>query len=206
MFSILQINQDVNRKVIRDQICTYQEQKQCRDSLKSQKKISKIRVYFNREIKVPKTEEMKIGLLPQLVTDGALILQAVGKARALVTFNDMPNCALFLNASHKHCASVFNTDLRPEQHVPSGVFTVLPAVTYDRQSAMFSITVEQSAAGAGAPVWWAESTSPAYIAAAEMHRIRTAVVVAIFAGKLCFSASVCVCVTAERWFQNEGFW
>jgi hypothetical protein len=77
-------------------------------------------------------------------------LQAAGRAVAFVTFNTTPKEALLLKASQRHSASAFSTVLSPTQQVPSGFVTVLPLVTYDKQSAMFKIKVEQSTDGAGA--------------------------------------------------------
>lgn len=93
-----------------------------------------------------------------MLTEGAETWQAVGRDNALVTFSVTPNWALFLKASHRHVAPVFSTVFRPEQHVPSGFAAVLPAVTNDRQSAMFKTRLEQSTAGAGAE-WAAEATA-----------------------------------------------
>lgn len=82
---------------------------------------------------------------------------------ALVTFNETPIEALLLNASHKHSGPVFNTVFNPEQQLPSGFDTSLPLDTNDKQSAMFSIRVEQSTVeeeedeeeeGDGAVAWW----------------------------------------------------
>lgn len=56
---------------------------------------------------------------------------------------------------------------------------------------MFSITVEQSAAGAGAAVWCADSTGWRFVTAAEMKRMRMAVAVAV--------AVVDDIVAGERW-------
>ncbi|GER55510.1 disease resistance protein, partial [Striga asiatica] len=81
---------------------------------------------------------------------GADTWQAAGRAKALVMLRVTPSWALLRKVSHRHCASVFSTVFRPEQHVPSGFVAVPPAVTYDRQSAMLSTRLEQSTAGAGA--------------------------------------------------------
>lgn len=88
-------------------------------------------------------------LQAQLAAGGADILQREGSVRALVTFNVTPREALLLKASQRHSASVFNTVFNPEQQVASGLVTVLPAETNDRQSAMFNTKLEQSTAGAG---------------------------------------------------------
>ncbi|KAJ0870261.1 hypothetical protein HanRHA438_Chr11g0498381 [Helianthus annuus] len=59
---------------------------------------------------------------------------------------------------------------------------------------MFRITVEQSAAGAGAPVCCAELTGDADISTAEMQRMRmAAVVAAIVAGNVWLWLCVCEC-------------
>lgn len=85
---------------------------------------------------------------PQEDIGGAVSLQTTGRVEALVTFNLKP---LFFKPWHRHSAFASSTFLRPEQHEASGFSTVLPIVTKDKQLAMFSITVEQSTAGAGFP-------------------------------------------------------
>lgn len=120
-------------------------------------------------------------LNPQLLTGGAETRQAEGRSKALVMFNVTPNCAAFLNASHKHSTSVFSTFFSPAQQFPSGFFALASPLTYDRQSAMSRIMVEQSVAGAGAVA--AEETSAAnQTAAVREKRIVMVVLVAIFLG------------------------
>lgn len=97
-----------------------------------------------------KMSKKKKDLQLQLVAEGAETLQAAGRVMAFVIFKLTPRLALFLKASHKHSASVLSTDFSPEQQDPSGLFTVLPADTNDRQSAMLNTRVVQSTPGAGA--------------------------------------------------------
>ncbi|KAM7505026.1 hypothetical protein LguiB_003930 [Lonicera macranthoides] len=66
---------------------------------------------------------------------------------------------------------VLSTVLSPEQKDHLGFFTVLPAVTKERQSARLRITLEQSTAGAGA-AWWA---SEAELVKEQMARRRVRV-------------------------------
>ncbi|KAM7468446.1 hypothetical protein LguiB_016008 [Lonicera macranthoides] len=72
-------------------------------------------------------------------------------------------------------ASVLSTVLSPEQKDHLGFFTMLPAVTNERQSARLRITLEQSTAGAGA-AWWA---SEAELVKAQMARRRVRVILGI---------------------------
>ena len=91
----------------------------------------------------------------QLVAEGAESLQRGGRVAALVTFKVTPREALLLKASQRQVASVCKTILSPAQQVPSGLVTLLPADTNERQSAMFNMRLEQSTAGAGAAdAWW----------------------------------------------------
>jgi len=104
----------------------------------------------NRDPKWEKEKSCRIYSHPQLATEGAETLHAVGRVVALVTFKITPNWALLLKASQRQIGAVLSTDLRPEQHVPSGLVMVLPLVTKDKQSAMVRTRLEQSTDGAGA--------------------------------------------------------
>lgn len=88
---------------------------------------------------------------PQRADGGAATLQAEGREAALARSRVTPREALFLKPSQIHSGPDLTTVLRPEQHVPSGFSTVLPFVTNDKQSAMFSINEEQSTAMALSP-------------------------------------------------------
>uniref|UniRef100_A0A1J3EBI1 Uncharacterized protein n=1 Tax=Noccaea caerulescens TaxID=107243 RepID=A0A1J3EBI1_NOCCA len=88
---------------------------------------------------------------PQRADGGAATLQTEGREAALVRSRVTPREALFLKPSQIHSGPDLTTVLSPEQHVPSGFSTVLPLVTNDKQSAMFSINEEQSTAIALSP-------------------------------------------------------
>lgn len=80
-------------------------------------------------------------------------MHAAGSVAALVMFKVTPREALLLNPSHRHSASVLSTVLSPLQQELAGLASVPPAETKDKQSAMLSMSIEQSTAGAGAAVW-----------------------------------------------------
>lgn len=116
-----------------------------------------------------KTEEEEEDSRAHLEAEAAETLQAEGRLMALEMLSTTPSCALLLNASQRHSASVFSTVFRPEQHVPSGLSTVLPLETKERQSAIVRTRLEQSTAGAGASLWDVDRT-----VAAEDRTRRTA--------------------------------
>ena len=87
---------------------------------------------------------------PQLERGGAERLQAAGRVTAFVTFKTTPRLALFLRASQRQVGDVFRTVFKPEQHNTDGFVVVLSFETNDKQSAMVTTMVEQSAEGAGA--------------------------------------------------------
>lgn len=69
---------------------------------------------------------------------------------AFVTFKTTPRLALFLRESQRQVGDVFRTVFKPEQHAPDGLVMVLSFETNDKQSAMMTTMVEQSAEGDGA--------------------------------------------------------
>lgn len=87
---------------------------------------------------------------PQLERGGAERPQAAGRVAAFVTFKTTPRLALFLRESQRQVGDVFRTVFKPEQHAPDGLVMVLSFETNDKQSAMMTTMVEQSAEGDGA--------------------------------------------------------
>lgn len=122
----------------------------------SKRRRKKIPIKFNfpaKKVEGRKREGKANVLRPQLLMEGAETWQAAGRVRALETLRVTPSCALFLNPSHRHDASVLSVVFRPEQQFPSGFCTVLPLVTNDKQSAIVNARVEQSTAGADSAVF-----------------------------------------------------
>ncbi|RZS00437.1 hypothetical protein BHM03_00030143 [Ensete ventricosum] len=93
--------------------------------------------------------------------------QADGRVRALVRL--IPRLGPCWRTPQRQMTSSLTTFLRPEQHCPSGLATVFPFSTKEKQSARSDRAEEQSGEGAGAPTG---APSPCMMAVVNHRRRR----------------------------------
>lgn len=85
----------------------------------------------------------------QRLTGGVLTPQTEGSLRARVISILIPYVLFFPRSLHKQMGLLSTKPASSGQHGLSGTVTLLPSVTYDKQSDMFSTFIKQSSSGEG---------------------------------------------------------
>lgn len=91
----------------------------------------------------------RVHVQEQRLTGGVVTPQTEGSLRARVISILIPYVLFFPRSWHKQMGLLSTKPASSGQHGLSGTVTLLPSVTYDKQSDMFSTFIKQSSSGEG---------------------------------------------------------